>query len=173
VIRGQHCTLRTVREGDLPALYLFINDASLQGDYLSLPLRSEPSFRKEFDETGFLGDKRGRLLVTDLDDRIVGTIVYFNVNYMDGFELGYHLFDVAARNRGLMSEALRLAIDYLFGNHKINRLQIVTAPDNEPSQRLARKCGFKLEGTLRGNVFHRGLSRDSLQYSLLRAEAAR
>ena len=81
--------------------------------------------------------------MTDLDDRLVGTIVYFNVNYMDGFEIGYHLFDVAARNRGLMSEALRMAIDYLFAHHKINRLQIVTAPDNEPSKRLALKCGFR------------------------------
>ena len=172
MIRGRRCALRTVREADLPALYLLINDRSLQGDYLALPMRSEPSFRKEFFETGFLGDTRGRFLVTGLDDdRLLGTVVYFNVNYMDGFELGYQLFDAAARNRGLMSEAVAMVVDYLFGQHKINRLQIVTAPDNEPSKRLASKCGFRLEGTLRGNVFEHGRNRDSLLYSLLRADA--
>lgn len=173
MIRGQRCALRTVRETDLPALYLLINDVSLQGEHLALPLRSEPSFRKEFDETGFLSDARGRFLVTDHADRMLGTVVYFNVNYMDGFEIGYHLFDPAARNKGVMSEAVGLAIDYLFSRHKINRLQIVTAPENEASKRLALKCGFRLEGTLRGNVFDHGHSRDSLLYSRLRDDAAR
>ncbi len=173
MIRGQRCVLRTVRAADLPALYLLINDASLQGEYLSLPLRSEPSFRKEFDETGFLGDKRGRFLVTDLYDRLLGTVVYFDVNYMDGFEIGYHLFDPGQRKQGLMSEAVRMAVDYLFSHHKINRLQVVIAQGNEASKRLALKCGFSLEGTLRGNVFHHGHNHDSLLYSRLRADAAR
>ncbi len=172
MIRGERVALRTVRQSDLPALYLLINDRSLQGEHLELPLRSEPSFRKEFDETGFLDRLRGRFLVTDLEDRTLGTIVYFSVNYMDGFEVGYQLFDPASRGQGLMSEALRLAVRYLFSSYKINRLQIATAPDNEASRRLALKCGFRLEGTLRGNVLHHGLNRDSLLYSLLRDEAA-
>jgi [ribosomal protein S5]-alanine N-acetyltransferase len=173
MIRGTRCILRTVREADLAELILLVNDKSLQGDYLSLPLRSEPSLRKEYAETGFLGDRRGRFLVTDFDGRLLGTVVYFNVNYMDGFELGYHLFDAAARNKGLMGEAVPMATDYLFSHHKINRLQVVIAPDNEPSKRLALKCGFRLEGTLRGNVFHHGTNHDSLLYSLLRADALR
>lgn len=172
MIRGERVALRTVREADLPALYALINDLSLQGEHLALPLRSEPSFRKEFNDTGFLDAQRGRFLVTDLEDRTLGTIVYFSVNYMDGFEIGYHLFDPATRGKGVMSEAVRLAVGYLFSRHKINRLQIVTAVDNEPSKRLALRCGFRFEGTLRGNVFHHGHSRDSLLYSLLRADGA-
>ena len=170
MIRGLRCILRTVREADLAQLYTLVSDTSLQGDYMSLPLRSEPSFRKEFAETGFLGAKRGRFLVTDFDDRLLGTVVYFDVNYMDGFEIGYHLFDPAARNRGVMGEAVPMAIDYLFSHHKVNRMQVVIAPGNEASKRLALKCGFTLEGTLRGNVFHHGRNHDSLLYSLLRAD---
>ena len=172
MIRGERVALRTVRLADLTALYLRISDLSIQGEHLALPLRSEPSFRKEFDETGFLDARRGRFLVVDLEDRMLGTIVYFSVNYMDGFEIGYHLFDPALRNTGVMSEALRLAVRYLFASHKINRLQIATAVDNEASKRLALKSGFRLEGTLRGNVFHHGHNSDSLLYSLLRDEAA-
>lgn len=172
MIRGTRCVLRTVREADLQALYLLVSDTSLMGEYLALPLRSEPSFRKEFEETGFLGAKRGRFLVTDHEDRLFGIVVYFDVNYMDGFEIGYHLFDPAARNQGLMSEAVRMAVDYLFANHKINRLQVVIAPANEPSKRLAQKLGFRFEGTLRGNVFHHGASHDSLLYSLIRSDGA-
>jgi len=171
VIRGERVALRTVRRTDLDALYRFVNDAALQGEHLARPLRSETAFRKEFDESGLFGPERGCFLVTDLDDRLLGNILYFKVNYMDGFEIGYQSFDPAARGSGLMTEALRLAVRYLFEHHRISRLQIVTQPGNEASKRLALKCGFQLEGTLRGFVLHRGQAVDALLYSLLRDEA--
>ena len=115
-----------------PALYLLINDRSLQGDYLALPLRSEPSFRKEFMETGFLGDTRGRFLVTDLRTACSARSCTSTSTSWTASS-GYQLFETAARNKGLMSEAVAMTVDYLFTQHKINRLQIVTAPDNEPS----------------------------------------
>ena len=170
MIRGERVAIRTVRRTDLDALCLLVNDAALMGEHLSRPLRSETAFRKEFDEYGMFGPERGWFLVTDLDDRLLAYIVYFKVNYMDGFEIGYQSFDVASRRGGLMTEALRLAVRYLFGHHKINRLQLTTHPANEASQRLALRCGFRLEGTLRGFVLHRGHPTDVLIYSLLRDE---
>ncbi|HMN76178.1 MAG TPA: GNAT family protein [Burkholderiaceae bacterium] len=171
MIRGERVAIRTVRRTDLDALYLLVNDSALKGEHLAPPLRSETAFRKDFDETGLFGSERGCFLVTDLDDRLLGDIAYFKVNYMDGFEIGYQSFDPASRGSGLMTEALRLVVRYLFEHHKINRLQIATGPGNEASKRLALKCGFRLEGTLRGFVLHRGHPADVLIYALLRDEA--
>jgi ribosomal-protein-alanine N-acetyltransferase len=170
MIRGNTIALRTVRATDLDALYALVNDTANRGAHMVPRMRSQPEFRKEFDETGFFGRRQGRYLVVDRDDRMLGDIVYFSVNYMDGFELGYCLYDVASRGKGVMTEALGLAVSNLFDTHKINRLQICTAPDNEPSKRLALKCGFVLEGTLRGHFFQRGRSEDSLMFSLLRSD---
>lgn len=171
MIRGERIALRAVRAVDLAALYPRLSDLSLPGEPLALPRRSESSFRKEFDETGFLDARGGRLLVTDLDDRLLGTIVYFSVGTLDAFEIGYHLFDAASRGRGLMSEALRLAVRYLFERHDVKRLQIATAVDNEASKRLALKCGFRFKGRLRGNRFHHGHDSSPLLFSLQRGEA--
>jgi RimJ/RimL family protein N-acetyltransferase len=172
MIRGERITLRTVRAADLAGLYPRISELPLPGEPLALPPRSESSFRKEFDETGFLDARCGRLLVTDLDDRMLGTIVYFSADTPDAFEIGYHLFDTASRGRGLMSEALRLAVRYLFEQHDVNRLQIATAADNEASRRLALRCGFRFEGTLRGNVLRYGHDSNPQLFSLRRGEAA-
>jgi RimJ/RimL family protein N-acetyltransferase len=172
MLRGDTIGLRTVRASDLDALYALVNDTANRGAYMVPRMRSESEFRKEFAETGFFGKDRGRYLVVDREDRILGDIAYFAVNYMDGFELGYCLYDVASRGRGVMTEALKLAVRNLFDTHKVNRLQICTAPDNEPSKRLALKCGFRLEATLRGYIFNRGRSEDSLLYSLLRSDLA-
>jgi len=170
MIKGERVVLRTVREADLPALYALVSDVESRGPHLVPRLRSEPAFRKEFFDTGFFGDAQGRYLITDPADRILGDVDYFSVNYMDGYELGYCLYDAASRGKGLMTEALTLVVRNLFATRKINRLQIATAPDNEASKRLALGCGFRLEGTLRGHIFHRGRSEDSLLYSLLRSD---
>mgnify|MGYP003407776315 CR=1 FL=1 len=39
-----------------------------------------------------------------------------------GFEIGYHLVDPGQRKHVLMSQAVRMAVHYLFSHHKINRL---------------------------------------------------
>jgi ribosomal-protein-alanine N-acetyltransferase len=52
----------------------------------------------------------------------------------------------------------------------IERLQMQIHPENLASKRVAEKCGFKLEGTARGALFHRGKNCDAEVYSLLRTE---
>ncbi len=53
------------------------------------------------------------------------------------------------RGRGLGRGALRLAAGWLFGACGLERLSLVTEPDNEPMLRAARAAGFRPEGTLR------------------------
>ena len=40
-------------------------------------------------------------------------------------------------------------------------------PENAASRRIADKCGFTLEATVRGAFFNQGRSQDVLLYSLL------
>lgn len=167
MIRGARCALRPVRETDLAALHALDDDPSLQDQGLELPQRSQRSLRKEFDETGFLGARRGRLLVTDLEDRLLGMVAYFEVGPGGGLELGYQLFDPARRNQGLMTEALGLAVSYFFGAQRVERLQLVIARANAASRRVAHKCGFRLDG--RPGDAHP--QRDALLYALRRGAA--
>lgn len=171
MIRGEKVALRTVREADLGRLYEAKNDVDVQGEYAVPRLRSEPEFRKRFAETGFFGRDGGTYLVVDAEDRLLGDIAYFGVNYMAGYEMGYCLFDRAQRGRGLMTEALGLAVRNLFDTQPVHRLQICTAPDNEASQRLALRCGFRFEARLRGHMFCRGRFEDSLLYARLRTDS--
>ena len=41
-------------------------------------------------------------------------------------------------------------------------------PENTASRRIAEKCGFVLEGTVRGAFFNGGRNHDVVLYSLLR-----
>jgi RimJ/RimL family protein N-acetyltransferase len=74
------------------------------------------------------------------------------------------------RGRGLAGPALSLAGRWLLEECGLERLQIVTEPDNEPMIRAARAAGFRDEGMLRGYRRQRGGRVDVAMMSLLRSD---
>jgi RimJ/RimL family protein N-acetyltransferase len=67
-----------------------------------------------------------------------------------------------------VTEAVQLLTDYLFAAKKVNRIHLVIVPENAASRRIAEKCSFTLEGTIRGAFFNDGRSQDVVLYLLLR-----
>jgi RimJ/RimL family protein N-acetyltransferase len=61
----------------------------------------------------------------------------------------FYWLDRRARGRGIAAEALGLVTEWAFRDHGIVRVQLVTHVDNERSQRVAQRCGFRREGVLR------------------------
>ena len=169
MIRGEKVTLRTVRESDLDTLVDLICDLENRGDYVPLDLPSQVAVRKRFQEDGFLGSANNTLLVC-VADRIVGTVSFMPAGIHDGLELGYAIFDEADRNQGYATDALSALARYLFATQKINRLQVSIMTGNDASKRVAEKCGFRHEGTMRGCMYHRGAYQDMELYALLRAD---
>ena len=76
-----------------------------------------------------------------------------------------------ARGRGVTTRALRLVCRHGFEDLNLERLELVTDPDNLASQRVAEKVGFRREGILRSHLPHPdGRRRDSVMFSLLPGE---
>ena len=84
--------------------------------------------------------------------------------------MGYALFRRENCGRRIMSKSLLLFSAYLFEVEAIRRLCLITDRNNFASQRVAEKCGYRHEGTLRQSLFLRGDYRDCKLYSLLRDE---
>jgi ribosomal-protein-alanine N-acetyltransferase len=171
MIKGKQINLRVVRERDLDTLFELLSDVENRGEYFPIDLPSEPDFKRAFHEDGFWSEERGRLLVVDKDDRILGHIWCFkSVSYFDALEIAGILFDPKDRNKGLMTEALGLTVRFLFETTKVNRLQLTVALGNEASKRVAQKCGFKSEGVARQAMFQKGKHLDLEWFSLLRED---
>ncbi|HTR33739.1 MAG TPA: GNAT family protein [Gaiellaceae bacterium] len=98
------------------------------------------------------------------DDRALGSVVASR-RHRDNVELAY-LAGEGGRGRGLMTRAVRVACDALFAAG-FGRLEVRTHPDNLPSQRLAQRCGFHLEGRERQSIWLHGRREDALVWSLL------
>jgi RimJ/RimL family protein N-acetyltransferase len=76
----------------------------------------------------------------------------------------------SARGKGLARDALRVAARWLFDSCGLERLALLTEPDNEPLLRAARAAGFAAEGVLRAHRRGRGPRVDCAVLSLLREQ---
>ena len=75
-----------------------------------------------------------------------------------------------ARGRGVATGALRLLSRWALREVGLPRVQLVTEPENVPSQLVAERAGFRREGLLRSYIELQGRRRDCLMFSLLAAE---
>ena len=86
-------------------------------------------------------------------------------------ELGYWLAEEYWR-QGFMSEAISALIDFAFKKLKLNRVVIPAYVPNAGSSGLAKKLGFKLEGTTRESASPKstGKIHDTNDWGLLKRE---
>jgi ribosomal-protein-alanine N-acetyltransferase len=163
--------LRPVRESDLDAMYAAHVNIADRGEYFPLGVQSEPAFRRAFAENGFWEREEGTMLIVTPEGEMAGHIEFFKpVAYWDAFELSYQLYGERFAGRGYTTEAVQLLVDHLFATKKQHRIHLVIVPENTASRRVAEKCGFVLEGTVRGAFFNHGRNHDVLLYSLLRTD---
>ena len=80
--------------------------------------------------------------------------------------VGYWL-TAAARGRGVATRAVRLMAGWAFAELTLARLELTCGPDNDASQRVALRTGFRQEGLLRSHMRFQGGRRDSLVFGLL------
>lgn len=72
--------------------------------------------------------------------------------------------------RGIMSEALKAVMDFMFDTVEVNRVESRHDPRNPNSGKVMQKCGMKYEGTLRSADRNNQGICDACYYALLRSE---
>ena len=78
----------------------------------------------------------------------------------------------AARRGGLALEALRLVVGWAFGTLGLQRVGLATLPENEATQRLAERAGFRREGVLRSYSREFGRPADNVMFGAVPGDPA-
>lgn len=110
-------------------------------------------------------------LIDRENNELIGYIVYHSWAF-EHFrsEIGYALKEEKHKKKGLMSEALEAVLRYGFEQMQLNRVEAFIGPDNEASQKLVVKFGFRQEGHLREHYCKNGRIEDSLVFGLVKKE---
>lgn len=103
-------------------------------------------------------------------DQPIGSISVVNSNdAVAKAEIGYCI-GRKWWHKGIMSEALKAVMDYLFAEVGMNRIEAKHDPNNPNSGGVMKKCGMKYEGTTRESDRNNQGICDSVHYSILRRE---
>lgn len=102
--------------------------------------------------------------------RLAGTIGVHRIDWMNRrVEIGYWL-GREYEGRGIMTDACRAVITYLFRELELHRVEIRCAAGNLRSAAIAKRLGFMLEGTQREAQFVGGRYHDLLVFGMLRQD---
>jgi ribosomal-protein-alanine N-acetyltransferase len=107
------------------------------------------------------------LVFTDQGKHLIG-IVNFTQIFRGAFQacyLGYSL-DHSHQGKGIMTEALRAAIDYAFQERNLHRIMANYLPENRASARVLEKLGFVVEGSAKDYLYLNEQWRDHTLTSL-------
>lgn len=107
----------------------------------------------------------------EYEGKLIGNISVVNIKEKhESMEIGYCMgFDYW--NKGIMTEAAKAVIDYLFTEVGVNRVEIRHAVKNPGSGRVAQKCGLTLEGIKKESYKSSGGEfLDIAEYGILRKE---
>jgi len=87
--------------------------------------------------------------------------------YRKSAEIGYFLGE-EYWNKGIMSRAVKLAIDYAFAELDVVRIFTGIFDFNTASGRVLEKCGFKKEAVFEKAVFKNGNFYDEIRYAIIK-----
>lgn len=99
----------------------------------------------------------------------IGSIMASTVGRAQSAHIGYCI-GKAWWHQGIMSEALKAVMDYLFDEVGFHRVESMHDPNNPNSGKVMAKCGMKFEGTHRqADRNNQGIC-DACYYGLLKNE---
>jgi RimJ/RimL family protein N-acetyltransferase len=167
-LRDSDLVLRPWREDDAPAVCEACQDPEIQHWIPVIP--------RPYTEEDALAFVTGALdlgpyqFAVEESGRLVGSIgMTVNEQTRNG-HVGYWCVR-SARGRGIATRAFRLLCRHAFEDLALERLELITDPENFASQRVAERAGFRREGVLRSHLPHPdGRRRDSVMFSLLPGE---
>ncbi|MFT9497352.1 GNAT family N-acetyltransferase [Anaerosolibacter sp.] len=173
MLEGKKINLRLIEDKDIPTMLALMNNLNQRGEYLGIDLYHETKIQKHYADAGFWENDFGRMLITDKNDCILGAITFFKgVGDSEGYEVGCQIYTKEDRGKGYSTEAIKIFCAYIFSLKPIQRLQVCTASENIAARKVAEKCGFVYEGTMRKAFFARGKYHDLDFLSMLRDECS-
>ena len=128
------------------------------------------AYEKKWVEDTIFGSKDVKLAVCLAEnDKYIGNVYMTDINEVNRSCTSHVLIgDKDYWGQGFAREALQLAIDYMFNERNIHRIQALVLTSNVASMKMHEKCGYKKEGILHDAVFKNGRYQNQAVLALVR-----
>lgn len=167
---GEKVRLRPLQESDLPRFVEWLQDREVarwlerMGEPPTLEDEYEWYYGKRSDPDNVMW------AIETVDGPLIGNVELRLTPRSRRAELGIAIQDRTRWNKGCGTEAVRLVLDYAFGELALNRVELTTDEANARAIRCYEKCGFKREGLLRQHRLIDGRFANTVVMSILKPE---
>jgi len=176
-LRGKAVVLRPLRKSDGDALWRHIRDPEIARWVVGLP---QPYRRKDMDQYLKLAAKKTKaglwhhLAIRRLDsDEPIGVVGLHRASATSPYAVVGYWLGRSHWGKGIMTQAVRLAVGYAFDKLRLHRLSVDHLEPNDASRRVIEKCWFRREGMSREVLFQGGKWLSLFDYGLLEPEYRR
>jgi ribosomal-protein-serine acetyltransferase len=166
-------TLRRYRREDAESIYRAVRESVAEisqwmpwchEDY---SMYNSVTWSDSRDDAWEKGAEYDFVIMRNVDGRPLGVCGLNHIDNENRFaNVGYWIRTGETR-QGAATSAVILLARFGFNELKLNRMEIVVACGNKPSQRVAEKAGATKEGILRKRLIVRGRVYDAVMYSLV------
>lgn len=165
---GDEYTLREQRVEDAEAFFHYYGEPDVSGMILAKTPRTLKEAQEEVDYCRKLFQYRQGIywaIVRKSDDVMIGAVGYYFNNHHHRAEVCYDLHKDYWR-KGIMTDALKVTMQYLFKYAGLHRIEAVTIADNVPSMAILKKLGFTHEGSLENYRYYNNKPHDVEMFGL-------
>ncbi len=172
-LNTERLALRFIEAGDAQAQFDIFSDPQVMRYWSSAPWTTMAQADEAIAQAlaGYAsGDDLYLAIVLKASGEMIGTIKLYAFHRTNRrCDLGYALAR-AHWGYGYLAEAMRVALDYAFGELQLNRIEADIDPRNTPSEKLLERMGFQKEGYMRERWIVNGEICDTAFYGLLQRD---
>jgi RimJ/RimL family protein N-acetyltransferase len=174
MLRGKSVGLRPMEPDDAWLLYRWFNDQKVledMGAHHDLFCISMDEERQTVDRMLRDLDAFHCVIVPLNADQPIGMVSLARIDERNASaELRLLIGEVAEWGKGYCRDATRVMVDYGFRTRNLHRVELRVTSYNERAKACYEACGFRVDGVLRHDHFHKGQWRDSLLMTILNGE---
>ena len=153
-----HYSLRLLQLGDLDAYFEMVrrNRKRLADRFIGTVSRTKTleeaqEFVEEMIRHTISNTYFPYVIVDENESKIIGFIDLKNIDWsIPKTQIGFYI-DEGYEGKGIISKAVSKIIDYCFEDKGFEKLFMRIHPENLAALKVAEKCGFELEGTIRND----------------------
>ena len=170
ILTTKRVRLRPLQESDLAHFQRWLADDELRRWLGSV--NEQPSVAEEFDWYTSKRQDPDAILwsIEAAGGTLIGNVELRLRLLHRRAEVGIGIFDRQYWGKGYGTEAMRLVLDYAFGELKLNRVELTADEENVRAIRSYEKCGFVREGLLREHRLIDGRPVDSVAMAVIRCD---
>lgn len=170
---GKKVRLRAYNKEDVEYAWKYINDEEIKKllmPGIPFPMRLEEE-EKWFHEQSAFKDTYNFAIETLEEGKYIGGCGINNVDWKNSVvTVGIFIGAKDYLGKGYGTDAMNTLVSFIFNQMNINKIKLNVYSFNERAVKSYKKSGFKLEGTLRQEIFRDGKYYDEYVMGILREE---